>query len=147
MLDLTTLELSRVTELMIPLEDSVRPSGKNVPLNKSKSKTDIYLNPYNFPFIRRFFSIFRVKFLINFFLNTKNPTQVCIKLNATLWPRTQEDKELVNFPFYIFFSDLDFAHVLIKSKEKKNDNIHRPNNVNERTLYQRHTKITINLNL
>lgn len=36
LLDLTTLELSRVTELMIPLEDSVRPSGKNVPLSKSK---------------------------------------------------------------------------------------------------------------
>lgn len=31
LLDLTALELSRVTELMIPLEDSVRPSGTNVP--------------------------------------------------------------------------------------------------------------------
>lgn len=30
LLDLTTLELSRVSELMIPLEDSVRPTGTNV---------------------------------------------------------------------------------------------------------------------
>lgn len=35
LLDLTTLELSRVSELMIPLEDSVRPSGTAV-LSKSK---------------------------------------------------------------------------------------------------------------
>lgn len=48
-----------------------------------------------------------------------NPTQVCIKLNATLWPRTQEDKELVNFPFEIHFflsfslTDLDFSHHFI----------------------------------
>lgn len=38
LLDLTSLELSRVSELMIPLEDSVRPSGKNVPNTKSKLK-------------------------------------------------------------------------------------------------------------
>ncbi|XP_055315199.1 multiple C2 and transmembrane domain-containing protein isoform X2 [Sitodiplosis mosellana] len=51
LLDLTTLELSRVTELMIPLEDSTQPSGTNA------------------------------------------TSKMLIKLNATLWPRTQEDKE------------------------------------------------------
>lgn len=35
LLDLTTLELSRVTELMIPLEDTTQPSGTNA---TSKSK-------------------------------------------------------------------------------------------------------------
>lgn len=39
-LDLTTLELSRVTELMIPLEDAARPTGTNA---ASKSMlTDIF---------------------------------------------------------------------------------------------------------
>lgn len=39
LLDLTTLELSRVTELMIPLEDSAQPSGTNIP---SKSELEIF---------------------------------------------------------------------------------------------------------
>ncbi|XP_031618309.1 multiple C2 and transmembrane domain-containing protein [Contarinia nasturtii] len=51
LLDLTTLELSHVTELMIPLEDTTQPSGTNA------------------------------------------TSKMWIKLNATLWPRTQEDKE------------------------------------------------------
>lgn len=36
LLDLTTLELSKVTELMVPLEDSARPSAANAAPSKSK---------------------------------------------------------------------------------------------------------------
>lgn len=38
LLDLTALELSRVTELMIPLEDTTQPSGTNA-TSKSKLKS------------------------------------------------------------------------------------------------------------
>lgn len=107
LLDLTTLELSRVTELMIPLEDSVRPSGTNVP---SKSKLNDIRNHihYYLVFIRSF-QISKMHKLV-----FSNLTQVCIKLNATLWPRTQEDKELVNFYSIIkFYFHLVFLDVLL----------------------------------
>lgn len=52
-LDLTMLELSKLTELTIPLEDQSRSSGSSTNLGE-------------------------------------------LKLNVTLWPRTQEDKEQVS---------------------------------------------------
>lgn len=84
LLDLTSLELSRVSELSVPLEDSSRSAGSS-----ADSKSRCRRHKMRFPFDRRN----PEKQII---LISTSVRPVWIKLKVTLWPRTQEDKEQVS---------------------------------------------------